>query len=710
MKYLYSQLIFFTLCVNYLSANIDDYFPYSVKPTSSNYGITGILETPNARMMQEGALRLTFSSSFPNEFTTITASPFSWLEASYRYTEIKNKLYSRDPGYSGNQTWKDKGFDLKIRLLEETNYFPSVAVGFIDIAGTGTFASEYLVFTKSFGNFDISTGLGWGNLGRGGDLHYNPLINLLGDEYKSRIASQSQGGDFNIDAYLSGKAAILGGVEYDLKKYGLRFKLEYDTSNYDQNPINPLKVKSHLNFGLNYFASDTLNLGLAFERGNEVRLTFVLRGDFASDTLKKPKPKNVVKLSQEQLTRSKNDKSIFYRSLNKSLRDELIFIQAASYNDDSVDVAVASRRFLSTPRIVGRTARIASGLTDKSIERINVHHMNGDFETVVVSMSRDEFDQAASYNGSSNEVLLKTDFNSSTNEPLISNADFLPNIDFPEFTWNMSPALRHQIGGPEAFYLGQLWWKTDINIKFSRNLTLYNSFGVDIYNNFNELDNPSYSTTPHVRSDIQDYLKEGENNIQRMQLEYMYSPFKDTFVRLDLGLLEEMFGGYGGEILYRPFNRKSAFGLSIHRVKQRGYKQRFSFRDYETSVGHLGFYYDFPKGISSQLLVGKYLAGDVGATLDLSRRFKSGFTLGVFATKTDMPKEVFGEGSFDKGFYFSIPTQLFYTDYQTGNISFGLHPLTKDGGALLNQHNSLFSILGDSNKHSVTRDWKDLLN
>jgi hypothetical protein len=171
-----------------------------------------------------------------------------------------------------------------------------------------------------------------------------------------------------------------------------------------------------------------------------------------------------------------------------------------------------------------------------------------------------------------------------------------------------------------------------------------------------------------------------------------------------------MFGGIGGEVLYRPFNKKYSIGLSAHKVKQRGYKQRFSFRDYETFTGHLGMYYDFPKGISGQLLIGKYLAGDKGATMDLSRRFGSGFTLGVFATKTDMPKEIFGEGSFDKGFYFSIPTQLFYTDYRTGAISFGLHPLTKDGGALLNQHNSLFSILGDSNRSSILRDWSSLLD
>ena len=104
------------------------------------------------------------------------------------------------------------------------------------------------------------------------------------------------------------------------------------------------------------------------------------------------------------------------------------------------------------------------------------------------------------------------------------------------------------------------------------------------------------------------------------------------------------------------------------------------------------------------------MAGDKGATLNLSRRFESGFILGVFATKTNLSAEEFGEGSFDKGFYLSIPTKLFYPEFTSGFISFGLHPLTKDGGAFLNQHNSLYSILGDTNLHSITRDWKDILD
>lgn len=694
----------------YTLADIDDYFYYDVNPTSSNYGNTGIYELPNARFMPEGGMRLTFSASFPNEYTAYTASPFNWLEATYRYTEIKNRLYGQS-FYSGNQTWKDKGFDLKFHLIDESFLFPSIALGLRDLAGTGSFSSEYVVATKSLGNFDLTAGLGWGMLGLNGGV--SSPFSFINESYKTRGSSASQkGGDVKYQKWFTGEASLLGGIEYDLKKYGLRFKLEYDTTNPDIIPFPriPVDVSSRFNFGVNYFLSDNLDLGVSLERGNQFRVSFALKGFFAKDTIKKPRPKNVVKLSKEQSNRFEDNADLFYRSLNKSLRDESIFIQGASLKEDKVSLSIASSKYSSFSRIAGRASRIASALSPNSVQEINLHVMNGDFEIAKVRIDKESLDKANNLNISKNELFLSTQITSETDQPLYESADFKPTVDFPEFTWNMSPGLKHQIGGPEAFYLGQLYWRTDTTVKFMRGLSLYTTFGFDIYNNFNDLNNPSYSTIPHVRSDIQDYLQEGKNNIARMQLEYMYSPRKDWFLRFDLGLLEEMFGGYGGEVLYRPFNQNIEYGLSVHRVRQRDYDQRFSFREYQTTTGHLGLYYDFPNEVSASLHAGKYLAGDIGATLDLSRRFKTGFTLGVFATKTNLSSFEFGEGSFDKGFYFSIPTNLFYTDYRRGNITFGLHPLTKDGGAMLMHHHPLHGLLGDSNLSSFRRDWDHFLN
>ena len=162
-----------------VSASLEDYYPKKLEPTSSNSGITGILEMPNARFMDEGSMKIGFSSSYPNEYTYISATPFSWLEASYKYTEQKNLKYGPS-SYSGNQTLKDKGFDLKIRLLKESYFIPEVAIGWNDLAGTGRFAAEYIAATKKIKNADVTIGYGWGALGQNQNVR-NPLLSISED-------------------------------------------------------------------------------------------------------------------------------------------------------------------------------------------------------------------------------------------------------------------------------------------------------------------------------------------------------------------------------------------------------------------------------------------------------------------------------------------------------------------------------------------------
>ncbi len=705
-KILASLCVILLFLSQHIFSSINDYFPNPIGPSSSNYGNTGILEMPNARFMDEARMRFNFSGSFPYEYTSLTTSPFNWFEATYRYTEIKDEQYGPSI-YSNNQSLKDKGFDVKFRIFKESLYMPSVAVGLNDIAGTGLFSSEYIVATKNYKDIDFTLGLGFGLLGNEGGIS-NPFRSLS-ENFKRRPAYTGLGGEFSFGTWFSGDASLFGGMEYDLKKYGLRLKLEYDTSNLDE--IGKVdKVKSRFNIGATYHLSESLNLSASFERGDVFRVGFNLTGNFLEDTVGKPKPKNVIKLDKERADRLRRDKGTFYRSLNKSLQDEGIFIQAANYNENSVDVAVATERFFTFARTAGRTARIASALSDDEVEQLNIHVMNGDTEVVIFSLNREEFDKADKRIGSVNEILDSSHIKTANNNPLYKDAEFQPKVFFPDFKWTMAPSLRHQLGGPEGFYLGALIWQTDLIVKIRRNLTLYTSIGINVYDTFDDFKNFSESPIPKVRSDIQRYLDEGKNHIKRMNIEYHGSPFKNVFYRVDAGILEEMFAGIGGEILYRPFNRRYVLGLSAHKVRKRAFDQKFSLMDYENVTGHLSLYNEWPAGVVSSVSIGEYLAGDQGGTVDVSRRYKSGFTLGVYATKTNLSAEEFGEGSFDKGFYFSIPTKLFFTDYTTGHIGFGISPLTKDGGARLWQSTNLYGVFGDSHASSIMRDWDALLD
>ena len=210
----------------------------------------------------------------------------------------------------------------------------------------------------------------------------------------------------------------------------MRLKLEYDTTYPDKLNTNKLNVDSRFNIGLITF-SDSLNLGAAFERGNQFRVSFVLRGNFMKDTIPKPKPRNVISLTDQQKRIAFDDKGIFYRSLNRSLRDESIFIQAASYKDNEVDISIASNRFQSIIRPIGRTARIVSALAVNEVDTINIHSMNGDLEIAKVSLNRKEFDLANRSVGSTAEVLNKSVISSTSDSPLYRNADFIPKVNFP---------------------------------------------------------------------------------------------------------------------------------------------------------------------------------------------------------------------------------------------------------------------------------------
>ena len=92
------------------------------------------------------------------------------------------------------------------------------------------------------------------------------------------------------------------------------------------------------------------------------------------------------------------------------------------------------------------------------------------------------------------------------------------------------------------------------------------------------------------------------------------------------------------------------------------------------------------------------------------KKIKSGFKAGIYFTRTDVPKELFGEGSFDKGFYFQIPLDLFNNNYQNNYTTFKLSPLTRDGGAKLIYDKDLRGMIYNSSHRELINQWDGFLN
>jgi hypothetical protein len=132
-------------------------------------------------------------------------------------------------------------------------------------------------------------------------------------------------------------------------------------------------------------------------------------------------------------------------------------------------------------------------------------------------------------------------------------------------------------------------------------------------------------------------------------------------------------------------------------------------RDYRTITGHVSAYWVTPfRDVDVAIHAGRYLARDVGVTLEIQKRFANGWSIGAFATLTDVPFSVFGEGSFDKGLIFNIPFDLYSPKNTRGSYRSILRSINRDGGRMLDHWpgslwENMRSTHGDRLRHNTDR-------
>lgn len=701
-----------------VQASVDDYInPYRMIPSYSDYGTLGLIQMPNARMRPAGSLGFAWSRNEPYMRGGIVVYPFSFFEAQYKYTDINDLLYSRSKRFSGGQSLKDKGFDFKIQILKETYAWPAIAIGFKDFAGTNRFQSEFIVASKYFGNLDATIGLSWGVMNDGIEIK-NPLVSIFGDRFASRVFQGGKGGTFSTQQWFAGKeASLFGGIEYTMPwTRGHRLKIELDANNY----TDPSKViegrrliKQDFNFNVGYVypVSKNLFLSTSIIRGNTLQFGFSLVNNYGkkkTSTNAKPKPSPIKNEKSYQDVNAISDRNLYLTAL-KFLNERGTFLQSAEIKDDTLKVVYSQNSFNSYPRASGRVLRVLNSISPEKITKFSVSNLNADFIANTINVQRSQYQQALEFEDFQqfkNQITITQD------SAKFTALDFVPKAKFPLISYSISPSLRSHIGGPDGFALGQIWLRGDLRLTLNRNWNISAIAGIGITDTFDQLKLKSDSVLPHVRTEIVQYLKGlRDYNISRFQINYVTKMSKNSYARFSAGIFEEMFSGVGGEFLYRPFSSNFAVGLEAYQAHQRAYDGMFDTLDYDIVTGHATFYYSEPRSnILFKLVGGRFLAGDSGLTLDLSRRLPSGMHVGAFITRTDVSAEEFGEGSFDKGFYFSLPVDLFFNTFSKERTSFGLRPITRDGGAKLFSGSSLYGITDMSSRNSFLRDMDDIFD
>ncbi len=405
---------------------------------------------------------------------------------------------------------------------------------------------------------------------------------------------------------------------------------------------------------------------------------------------------------------TQSEQAVLTALLRKDLKAAGLDLYALKLDPLAVEVYFENTRYRNPALAIGRGARIIANALPRSIELITIVLWDRGLETARLSLLRKDLENALASKGSPQEIWanLRTAARTGAVARDASAADGV----YPAFTWSVGPALRQGLFDPDAPYLYQIWAKTNASVRLARGLDVSGTLGVSIVDNFERSTRRSDSALPHVRSDVTRYIQEGRRGITRLQANYMWNAAPDVFARVTGGYLEEMFGGVSGEILYRPRKRRWAVGLDLHRVRQRKFNQLFGFRDYTVTTGHLNVHYDMPfHGYLANISVGRYLARDWGATFELIRRFNSGIDIGGFFTLTDVPFEEFGEGSFDKGIFISIPLDIFFTRHTRRRGNYVIRPLTRDGGQRVASARKLYEATNDSRLDNIARNWTSIL-
>lgn len=672
-------------------------FAETNQPSPNTYsqmtqGGVGLIQMPTARHNEAGSFSLNYQDSEEYRFWSASLQLFPWMETTVRYTDVRTQLYSEDPTFSGDQTYKDKGIDVKFRLWQESEFLPQISAGFRDFGGTGLFESEFIAASKRVGPFDFHLGIGWGYLGSKGNID-NPFCDIR-DSFCERPGGFSgSGGKIDYQKFFKGPAALYGGIEYQTPWAPLLLKLEYDGNNYQQDKAGVLLQDSDYNLAAVYRLNDAFDLNVNYQRGNtfgfgvNYKLNFNTVKQIKLDPPAKEIPV-VLPTATDSLDKAELRRDLYLNAgflvNNYVLKDEEIVLKGRqiAYRDEAESI--------------NRVGRVLANHLPEQIKTYRIVTISGDMPMVETVINAEQFISAARYETPDADV--KTSYQRV--EPEVQNENWAVERDETGFGYSAELFWIQTFGNPESFYMYQGGLFLGGVYQFNTNFSLQSTAKINLLTNFDQFNfkvDSQNTGVPRVRTYIREYVTRSD-----VTMENLYGHWKDELAdnwygQVYAGYLETMYGGVGGELLYKPIDSTLAVGLDLNYVRQRSYEKELAFFDYKTFTGHLSFYWK-PQFLDDTMITasfGQYLAKDKGVTIDFAKRFDSGIVVGAYGAFTDMSAAEYGEGSFTKGFYVSIPFDLFSLKSATGRGRIPWVPISRDGGQMLNKPVSLNGLTED---------------
>ncbi len=701
------------------------------RPSLNLYGSTGLIDMPSGESQPDGALTATTSHFGPISRTTLTFQITPRLSGSFRFLGIRdwNKNIGCLPACTGVDqfdTYYDRSFDLRYQILDEGRYLPAVSIGLQDFVGTGVLAGEYVVATKSVTpNLKVSAGLGWGRLGS-----YGSIGSPFGTRPPLVIGS---GGNFNFDQWFRGPAAPFGGVEWAIND-NWTFKAEYSSDSYAEESGNRATFdrKSPVNLGVEYQRGDSFRIGGYYMYGSEVGIAahFLLNPKQrtgggvlvqAPDSIE-PRPTRTADPDAWSLDWvAQNDAGQILRSnLVKRLKDDGIEVSSISYDGRVAEVRIVNTKIDAEAQAIGRTARAMARVMPASVEQFEIVPVVSGMPVSKVVIRRSDLEALEFAVDGAEQILARAQIVSVGAAQNVAAADM---ETYPKLAWSLGPYARLRLFDQNSPFKAGVGLQLNGRLEVTPGLILSGKVTKLVASNLDDRPPIPGRKLQAVRSANYFYDKLGDPAIETLSLTYYRKLAPEVYGRISAGYLERMFGGISTEVLWMPTNRRWAVGAEVNYVAQRSPDQQFGFNlpqemyqtdaagvevgpsSYRVLTGHVSGYYKFREGFHAQLDVGKYLAGDLGATFSLKREFENGWKVGAFVTKTDVSAADFGSGSFDKGITLEVPLSVLFGKNTRQVRTTLLRPFGRDGGQRLEVDGRLYETVRSYREDGLTEQW-----
>ncbi len=664
----------------------------------STYGTPGLLEIPTAEMFDDGALVFTAAGLRNSGRGTMTFQMLPWVHGSFRYAVI-DRLDGPDT------TRYDRSFDIHFRLREESRHSPAIVMGLRDFGGTGVYAAEYFVATKTIQDrLKLTGGIGWGRMaGRG--AFSNPL-GVFGSRFDTRPPpnSNGQGGELEFGNWFRGDAALFGGASWQYNDR-LTFLAEYSPDLYSQEAVNDsFRVRSPINVGVQYRFDNGTQLTTSYLYGSTLGLTlsyFVDPRKSVAPGGQGAAPPPLQPRSQTAAATADRATGDIRSRMQAALAQEGLRLVYLSETGDTVQVGVENTTYGQAAQALGRTARVLTNEEPAQTEHFDIALMSNGVPLSAVRVNRDDLYELEHDPDNAWRSFARAEVSDTL--PLVQGG--ILTDAYPHFSYRFGPYLNFSFFDPDDPLRYEVGAALGLDYTLSPGFTLSTGLRLPILSTLDDSTRVSDSPLPHVRSDWAIYARESNLRIEHMTGEYLWRPGTNLYARTTLGYLETMFGGLSAELLWYPTNSRLALGAEANYAVQRDFDVLFGFQDYSVATGHVSAYYDLPGEYHAQVDVGRYLAGDYGATFTLDREFNNGFKVGAFFTLTNVSSEEFGEGSFDKGIRLEIPVSWLTGRPSRNKIAQTIRPVLRDGGARLHVRNRLYGVTREARAQNLSRGW-----